>query len=548
METQTIGLARFHTLIESPHAGVIGTDEDGTVRYCSARAAAIFGYAEGDVVGAKVADLIVADNRAGPEGETQAHLNATGQRAGGVTFPIDLTVVSIKIGTTSSLIWIVRERSLTDVPYEDALTKLPSRDFACERLRERLEQAQINQRSLALLIVGLGGIDAINRSLGRSAGDAALLEAAQRLRQGAPGADIIGRLGGAEFCVVLADGAGATELESLARALAESLAYNIDAGGEAVRVAPKIGIALAPADGTDVATLIAHAQTALDRAKHGDSALCFYSAEVSDRLRARRDLQTAIRAALDKKQFSLAFLPLIDLATGNVAGVEALLRWHHPERGEIKPLDFIPLAEECGLMVPIGTWVLREGLRCLKRWNDAGRTIRLAVNLSARQLHAPSFVRQLSASLKASGCKPEWLELELTEGVAMQHAATVQLVLTDVRRLGVRVALDDFGTGYSSMAYLKSLPVDIIKIDRSFVDGVPTDNDDSSIVRAIVAFALCTGREVRAEGVTNIGQARWLHAEGCDAAQGFFFSKPIPEAEFDTWLAAYEAEGIEEST
>jgi EAL domain-containing protein (putative c-di-GMP-specific phosphodiesterase class I) len=380
------------------------------------------------------------------------------------------------------------------------------------------------------------------------AGDAALVEAAQRLRQGAPGADIIGRLGGAEFCVVLADGSGATELESLARTLAESLAYNIDAGGEAVRVAPKIGIALAPADGADVATLVANAQTALDRAKHGDSALCFYSAEVSDRLRARRDLQTAIRTALDKKQFSLAFLPLIDLATGNVAGVEALLRWYHPERGEIKPLDFIPLAEECGLMVPIGSWVLREGLRCLKRWNDVGRTIRLAVNVSARQLHAPSFVRQLSASLKATGCKPEWLELELTEGVAMQHAATVQLVLTDVRQLGVRVALDDFGTGYSSMAYLKSLPVDIIKIDRSFVDGVPTDNDDSSIVRAIVAFALCTGREVRAEGVTNIEQARWLHAEGCDAAQGFFFSKPIPDAEFDTWLAAYEAEGIEEST
>lgn len=547
METHTIGLARFHTLVESPHAGVIGTDEDGTVRYCSARAASIFGYAEGDVVGAKVADLIVADNRTDGAGQIQ-HLNATGQRAGGLAFPIDLTVVCVKIGLASSLVWIVRERPLEDAPLEDPLTKLPSREFTCERLRERLEQVRDNHRRLALFIVGLEGIDNINRTLGRSAGDAILVESAHRLKLGFPGADIIGRLGGAEFCVVLADGTGAAELDSLARTLAESLAYTADPDGTIAQISPRIGIALAPADGDDVATLVAHAQTALDRSKHSDASLCFYSADVSEQLRKRRELQIAIREALEKNQFSLAFLPLIDLGTGNVAGAEALLRWHHPQQGEIKPLDFIPLAEECGLMVPIGAWVLREGLRCLKRWNEAGRTIRLAVNVSARQLHSPSFVRQLAASLKASGCKPEWLELELTEGVAMQNVATVQLVLTDVRKLGVRVALDDFGTGYSSMAYLKSLPVDIIKIDRTFVDGVPTDNDDSSIVRAIVAFALCTGREVRGEGVTSIEQARWLHAEGCDAAQGFFFSKPIPEAEFDAWLAAYEAEGIDEPT
>jgi EAL domain-containing protein (putative c-di-GMP-specific phosphodiesterase class I) len=196
-------------------------------------------------------------------------------------------------------------------------------------------------------------------------------------------------------------------------------------------------------------------------------------------------------------------------------------------------------------MIPVGTWVIREALRNAKSWNEGGKMIRVAVNVSARQLLAPGFTRQLHAAITASGCRPEWLELELTEATAMHHAATVQMLLSEIRSMKVRIALDDFGTGYSSMAFLKSLPADIIKIDRTFVDGVPNDNSDSSIVRAIVAFALCTGREVRAEGVTSIEQARWLLAEGCDAAQGFFFSKPIPAAEFEKWLAAYHDEGVE---
>jgi diguanylate cyclase (GGDEF)-like protein/PAS domain S-box-containing protein len=546
MEKTQSGLARFRTLTESEHAGVIGSDDDGSVRYCSAHAAALFGYSDDDIIGAKIADLILTDGM--PDGEAGAskQLNAVAQRADGATLPIDLTVVSIKTGATTLLLWVVRERMGLDVDLEDPLTLLPNRRFCVQRVRERLEHTSLNQGGFALLIIAVGGIDDLNRRAGRAAGDAALVETASRLRHAVPSADLIGRLGGAEFCIVAADGSGSPELESLARTIAESLAFPFDTAGEPFEGVPKIGISLAPTDGTTADQLFDSALTALDRAKHGDESTCFHSAEVSGRLDSRRDLQDAIRAGLGTDQFSLDFLPVIDLGNGTVIGAEALLRWNHPQRGPIAPLDFIPLAEETGLMLPLGTWVLREALRCAQRWNAGGRNMHVAVNVTSRQLNSPGFIRQLTAALTSSGCKPEWLELEMTESIVMAQAATVQMILSDIRAAGVRTSLDDFGTGYSSMAYLKSIPVNVIKIDRSFVDGVPHDNADSSIVRAIVAFALCTGREVRAEGVTSLEQARWLHAEGCDAAQGFFFSKPIPSADFEAWLAEYESEAVAE--
>ncbi len=322
------------------------------------------------------------------------------------------------------------------------------------------------------------------------------------------------------------------------------MALPFDAAGEPFSGAARVGVAVAPADGSTADALLASGLSALDRAKREGADVRLHSDRAHERLRARRGMQTAIRKALDDERFSLDFLPVIDLGSGAVDGAEALLRWREPDGREVPPLEFIPLAEETGLMVPIGTWVLREALRHAKRWNRGSRALRVGVNVSARQLNAPGFIRQLTAAVAASGCAADRLELEITEATAMANAATVQMTLAQVRAAGVRTALDDFGTGYSSMAYLKSIPVDVIKIDRTFVDGVPSDNSDSSIVRAIVAFALCTGREVRAEGVTSLEQARWLHAEGCDAAQGFFFSKPIPAERFESWLDAYEAETL----
>jgi EAL domain-containing protein (putative c-di-GMP-specific phosphodiesterase class I) len=206
------------------------------------------------------------------------------------------------------------------------------------------------------------------------------------------------------------------------------------------------------------------------------------------------------------------------------------------------PGDFIALAEETGLMIPIGNWVVREACKQCRRWADAGTPMRVAVNVSARQFQAPSFARQIGSAIAQAGADPKLLEIEITEAIAMQHPGTVQLVLTDLRNLGVRVALDDFGSGYSSFAYLKSLPVDIIKIDRSFVARVPADNDDSAIVRAIIAFGLCTGRDVHAEGVESVDQAHWLQAEGCDTAQGYLFGKAMPADQFTAFALEYNAE------
>jgi len=541
MEKQKLGFARFRTLAESTRSAVLCTDEGGAIRYCSSRAADLFGYAPDDLLAQKISRLITSDNLTATHAPATKPLQATGQRVDGSSFPIDLTVISVDHDGSRALVWVVG--SQPDIPQlEDDLTGLPSREFSLESLRERLEQAKATLSHFALLLIGLDGFDALNRKLGRKAGDAVLRETASRLRDGVPKADLIGRMGGAEFCVIAHDPGGPSEVDALAHMLAESLAYPVEHEGELLHVKPHIGVALAPADGDTTAALVANAQGALDKAKLDGVSCRFFGSEVSARLSARRELQAAIRAAIDAGQFHLDFLPVIDLASGVVTGAEALLRWQHPQRGQIAPLEFIPLAEESGLMVPIGAWVMREALRCAKLWSDAGHALRVSVNVTSRQLHAPGFVRQLAAALAGSGCAPDRLELELTEGVAMQHAATVQMTLAEVRKAGVRIALDDFGTGYSSMAYLKSLPVDVIKIDRSFVDGVPHDNANSSIVRAIVAFALCTGREVRAEGVSSVEQARWLHAEGCDAAQGFFFSKPIAQDAFGAWLDNYTAE------
>jgi diguanylate cyclase (GGDEF)-like protein/PAS domain S-box-containing protein len=539
------GFTHFRTLAEAAGDVVLCTDDAGIVLFASARATQMFGYALSALEGMKVAELIVADGLGDGTGaaDRPRRLSATGRRADGQTFPIDLTVVSVRIGAASALVWVL-DRAADTTPLIDPLTGLPARAFCVERVRQRLERTGATLDRFALLLVSVAGLAAIESDSGRDMANVALKEISVRLRDGLVGADLIGRFDEDEFCVIVPDAGNASEIDALAQMLANSLAFPIEHAQHTCVLEPKVGVALAPADGATVAELIAHASAALDRARTQTSPVHFYSDEASRALAQRRTLQEELRAALDRNEFTLDFLPVINLETGAVAGAEALLRWQHPQRGDVAPLDFIPLAEESGLMNPIGSWVIREALRCQRRWEQAGFQLRVSVNVTSRQLEAPGFVRQLAASIAAAGCKPEALELELTEAVAMQHAATVQLLLAEIRRMGVKIALDDFGTGYSSMAYLKSLPVDIIKIDRSFVDGVPVDNDDSSIVRALVAFALCTGRDVRAEGVTSLEQARWLHAEGCDAAQGYFFARPIPAVRFDDWLKAYAAEGV----
>ncbi len=428
------------------------------------------------------------------------------------------------------------------IAFEDELTGLPNHAFCQARLKERFAATARRTEKFMLLLTGFDGFKRVN-DLGRSVGDGVLAEAARRLRDAAPSADVIARFDGDQFCVLASDATSAADAERLAKAVRDMLSMSYAIDGHDVAVTASVGIVVFPGDGANAEIFEANARVALDRAKQqGPGSLCFFSNEFTASLEERRVLREALRVAIDRQEFTLHYQPLADLASGRIIGAEGLIRWNHPERGVVMPGEFIGLAEETGLMLPIGNWVVREACKQCRRWADAGMPMRVALNVSARQFQAPSFARQIAAAIAQAGADPKLLEIEITEAIAMQHPGTVQLVLTDLRSLGVRIALDDFGTGYSSFAYLKSLPVDIIKVDRSLVARVPTDNDDSAIVRAIIAFGLCTGRDVHAEGVESVEQALWLQAEGCDTAQGYLFGKAMPAEEFMSYAQQYNTE------
>jgi diguanylate cyclase (GGDEF)-like protein len=434
-----------------------------------------------------------------------------------------------------------RATALTKIAFEDDLTGLPNRAFCVARLKERFAASAHRTDRFGLFLAGLDGLKRVN-DLGRSVGDALLVEAAGRLRDAAPGADLIARLDGDQF-FILATESSTADSERQAKGISDALARPFDVEGHQISVTACVGVALFPGDADDCETFEANAREALVRAKKaGPGTICFFSAEISANLEARRELHEALRGAVDRKEFVLQYQPLAALSSGSIIGAEGLIRWNHPRRGLVMPNDFIAAAEESGLMIPIGAWVMREACRQCRIWEDEGLDLRVTLNVSAKHFQSPLFVRQLAAAIAQAGVSPGKIGIEITEAVAMQHPGTVQIVLGELRRLGVRIALDDFGTGYSSLAYLKSLPVDIIKIDRSFVGGIPTDNDDASIVRAIIAFALCTGREVHAEGVESLEQARWLQAEGCDSAQGYLFGKAIAASSFAEFVRTYNAE------
>ena len=298
--------------------------------------------------------------------------------------------------------------------------------------------------------------------------------------------------------------------------------------GRDLRVTASIGIAVYPDDGADVATLLKHADTAMYHAKaQGRDNYQFYSAALTQRAMQRMDLERDLRAALERGQFHLAYQPQIDARTGHLAGVEALIRWNHPQRGPMPPLDFIPLAESTGLIVPIGRCVLRMACEAAVRWQRAGRGLRVAVNLSPLQLKDPGLVQTVVDILAETGLAPQLLELEITESALMEDSAATLATLHALRAAGVDMALDDFGTGYSSLSYLKRMPLTSLKVDRSFVNGLPEDKENDSIVRAIVSMAASLGFAVTAEGVETPEQARLLTAMGCHTLQGWHFGKPV---------------------
>jgi diguanylate cyclase (GGDEF)-like protein len=421
------------------------------------------------------------------------------------------------------------EAKIMHMARHDALTGLPNRVL----FRDKMEQALRRGERLAVMFLDLDRFKGVNDSLGHSVGDALLCAVTERLQRVVRGVDTVARLGGDEFAIVQSQ-ARPSEAGELAAKVIEALLEPFEVHGHQVIIGTSIGIAMAPTDGNEPDQLLRNADMALYRAKaNGRGSYHFFQPEMDAQMQERRRLELDLRKALLANEFELYYQPLVQLASGEICGFEALLRWNHPERGLVGPDEFIPVAEEIGLIVPLGEWVLRQACKDATAWPDK---ITVAVNLSAVQFRNPTLSLSVVSALGQSGLSPARLELEITESVLLQDDRAVLDTLHQMRDLGVRICMDDFGTGYSSLSYLRSFPFGKIKIDRSFVNELGKQNDCVAIIRAVTRLGASLGMITTAEGVETEQQLEILRAEGCVQAQGFLFSKPKPLSEIPALL------------
>lgn len=397
-------------------------------------------------------------------------------------------------------------------------------------LRRAIDAGARYRRQFALLFIDLDRFKVINDSLGHDAGDKLLVEIAGRLRRALRSSDVVARLGGDEFVVILEGTAERREVERVASDLLSVLSMPMQLSGHECHTTASIGIATYPSDGADLLTLTKNADIAMYLAKEdGKNAFRFFSKEIRTQSIERLTLENALRRALERDQFSLHYQPKIDMASRQITGVEALLRWNHPELGAITPGQFIPLAEETGLIVPIGRWALNKACVQNMAWQRRGlRPVTMAVNLSPRQFTDHHLLQDVDEALQASGMSPVLLQLEVTESMVMRNVSRAIKLLDAIQSRGIRLAIDDFGTGYSSMSLMKQFPIDTIKIDRSFVRDLPVDSEDQAIAQAIISMGKALGMTVIAEGVETVEQETFLRNHACDEMQGFLFSKPLP--------------------
>jgi diguanylate cyclase (GGDEF)-like protein/PAS domain S-box-containing protein len=425
----------------------------------------------------------------------------------------------------------------------DSLTDLPNRILLTDRLTQAIAIACRHRQKLAVLFLDVDRFKHINDSLGHAIGDRMLQSVAQRLLACVRHSDTVSRQGGDEFVVLLADVAqprdAVVSVDKILQAM--SATHHIEQYDLSVTVS--IGIAIYPDDGMDAEVLMKHADFAMYHAKDaGRNNYQFFKPDMNARAVERQSLENGLRHALERQEFMLQYQPKMHLETGTMMGVEALIRWRHPQRGLVPPAQFIPIAEECGFIVPIGRWVLREACRQVRAWQDAGLAhLRAAVNISAVELRAKDFVPGVRAILAETGLDPGDLELELTETFLMQDSSSTAVVLVALKNMGVHLALDDFGTGFSSLSYLRRFPIDTLKIDHSFVRDVTTDADDASIVSAVISMGKSLHMRVVAEGVETRAQLEFLREHNCPFGQGYYFSRPLIAGDFEELIGTKPA-------
>src|SRR6267378_1177954 len=423
---------------------------------------------------------------------------------------------------------------MTHSAQHDLLTSLPNRLLLNDRITQAIALARRQNKPTAVIFLDLDRFKYINDSLGHAIGDELLQSVSKRLLANVRASDTVSRQGGDEFVILLSEITHLGDAATSARKILLSLNAPHSIRGQDLRIDGSIGISVYPEDGQDAETLIKNADTAMYHAKEsGRNNFQFFKAEMNLKAVERQSLESSLRCALEREEFLLHYQPKVNLDTGEITGVEALIRWQQPDRGLLQPAQFVPIAEDCGLIVQIGRWVLREACRQARAWQKAGLPLLpIAVNVSAVEFRDEGFLGGVRAILKETGLEARYLELELTEGVLMKHAESTAAVLQELKTMGVHLAVDDFGTGYSSLSYLQQFPIDVLKIDQSFVHRITGDPDDSQIVSAIISMGKSLKHLVVAEGIETQEQSAFLQAQHCAEGQGYLFSQPLAAAQF----------------
>ena len=463
-------------------------------------------------------------------------------RRDGFEIPMEDSVAPIHDheGQTTGAVIVFRDvsaaramaRDMAHSAEHDFLTGLPNRMLLNDRVSQAIALAQRHRKRVAVLFLDLDGFKHINDSLGHPIGDKLLQSIATRLVDCVRGADTVSRQGGDEFVVLLSEVEHSEDAAITARRILRAVSEAHSVGQHELHVTVSIGVSIYPDDAQDVETLVKNADTAMYQAKeNGRQSYQFFKPAMNVRAVERQSIEESLRSAVERDEFTLHYQPTLNLKTGEITGAEALIRWSHPTRGQVPPGQFIPIAEDCGLILPIGNWVLREACKQARTWLDAGLLLgSVAVNISAMEIRDKYFVEGVFAVLEDTGLDPKNLELELTESVLMKNAESTEAILKTLRAKGVQLAVDDFGTGYSSLSYLRKFPIDALKIDQSFIRQITTSPEETSIVTAIISMGRSLKLRVVAEGVETQDELTFLQTHQCDEAQGYFFCRPlIPE-------------------
>ena len=550
---------RLNTLINASPLAIVAVDMRGRVTLWNQAAVRTFGWSESDVLGQPLPFITENGHESLQDLVEQALLGTglsghelTGQRRNdGSALDLQLWTAPLHTPqeiTHGAMIFAVditehkrSEKRLLNIVGIDTLTGLANRTQFRVRLHQAIERVKHGEQPpFAVFHFGLDRFKNINQSLGHTLGDQLLQEAAKRLGNSLYDTDLVARTGGDEFSILVRDIRHVRDGAHIAKRLLDSVAEVFFTDGGELYASASIGIAVYPQDGTDADTLLHSADIAMQRAKErGGGASQFYTEDLELHAREQLEMESNLHQAFEREEFELYYQPQIDPRNGRIVGVEALLRWFHPEKGSISPAQFIPVAERSGMIVPIGEWVLRRACAQAQAWVDAGLPpVRVAVNLSARQLEHPQLVPNVAEALRESGLDPALLELELTESMLVKNTEDVVAVMLALKKMGVKLSLDDFGTGYSALSYLARLPLDTLKIDQSFVRGIGQNSTNGSISIAIIALARSLGLKTIAEGVETHAQAEFLVAHDCDELQGYLFSHPLPAEECTALLSA----------